>query len=233
MSTILSPPPSRRQIETRVSPQEEEEVEGALRRELARGGQCYCVAPRIADIEAVAALVQRVVPGVRMIVANGQQADVEHRLMRFADGDAEVLLCTPIIESGVDLPAVNTIIVFHAQRFGLSSLYQLRGRVGRGALQAYALFTYPKGSELSLEAQERLDALQQFGALGSGYHLAQRDLEIRGAGSLLGADQSGEANDVGVQLYMQMLREVVEEIKAKKEEEVVAEIARFGEEQGV
>jgi transcription-repair coupling factor (superfamily II helicase) len=112
----------------------------------------------------------------------------------------QVLLCTPIIESGLDLPAVNTIIVFHAQRFGLSSLYQLRGRVGRGALQAHALFTHPKGSDVTEEARQRLEALEEFGVLGSGYQLAQRDLEIRGAGSLLGADQSGEANDVGVQV---------------------------------
>ena len=149
MSTILSPPPMRRQIVTNVAPAEEEVVREALLRELARGGQCYCVVPRIADTEDVAALVHKISPEARVIVANGQQEDVEDRLMRFSDGYAEVLLCTPIIEAGLDIPAVNTIIVFHANRFGLSSLYQLRGRVGRGALQAYALFTYPKGSELT------------------------------------------------------------------------------------
>lgn len=209
MSTILSPPPMRRQIETHIAPAKDDVVLNALERELARGGQCYCVVPRIADTEKVASMVTTLVPTARVIVANGQQKDVEDRLMQFSDGYADILLCTPIIESGLDLPAVNTIIVFEAQRFGLSSLYQLRGRVGRGALQAYALFTFPPGTELSAESTQRLDALQEFGVLGSGYQLAQRDLEIRGAGSLLGADQSGEANDVGVQLYMKMLREVV------------------------
>ena len=220
----------RRQIETQVAAAQDDVVLHALQRELARGGQCYCVVPRIADTEQVAGMVSKLVPSAKMIVANGQQKDVEDRLMQFSDGYADILLCTPIIESGLDLPSVNTIIVFEAQRFGLSSLYQLRGRVGRGALQAYALFTYPPGTELSAESQQRLDALQEFGVLGSGYQLAQRDLEIRGAGSLLGADQSGEANDVGVQLYMKMLREVVAEISQKPEEQVKEEIVRYGQE---
>jgi transcription-repair coupling factor (superfamily II helicase) len=153
MSTILTPPPMRRRIHTRVSPAEDEVVAEALERELARGGQCYCVVPRIADMAEVAARVHRLAPAAAILTANGQMTDVEDRLMRFGDGEAAVLVCTPIIEAGLDLPAVNTIIVFHSQRFGLSSLHQLRGRVGRGELQAFALFTYPKGSDVSAESQ--------------------------------------------------------------------------------
>jgi transcription-repair coupling factor (superfamily II helicase) len=218
MSLITTPPPSRRPIMTHLSPYDLEKVRAAIRQELDRGGQIFYVVPRVEGIEEVAGRIREAVPGVRLAIAHGQmpEGELEATMLTFSNGDADLMLCTTIIESGLDIPRVNTIIIEDAHRFGLSQLYQLRGRVGRSGIQAHAWLLFPKQNKLSDKARKRLRAIQEFTQLGSGYQLAMRDMEIRGIGNLLGAQQSGQMEVIGFDLYMEMLEESIAEIRGQE-----------------
>ncbi len=218
MSLIMTPPPSRRPIATHLSPYKLEAIATAIRQELDRGGQIFYVVPRIDGIEETAAKILEVVPSCRIAIAHGQmdESELESTMLTFSNGDADLLVCTTIIESGLDIPRVNTILIEDAHRFGLSQLYQLRGRVGRAGIQAHAWLFYPKESSLSEQARQRLKAIQEFTQLGSGYQLATRDMEIRGVGNLLGAEQSGQMDVIGFDLYMEMLQDAIKEIRGQE-----------------
>ncbi len=218
MSLITTPPPSRRPIKTHLSSYNPEVVRTAIRNELDRGGQIFYVVPRVEGIEEVATQIRNMVPSARIAIAHGQMAEgeLESTMLTFNNGDADILVCTTIIESGLDIPRVNTIIVEDSQKFGLSQLYQLRGRVGRAGIQAHAWLLYPHKNKLSEAARKRLRALQEFTQLGSGYQLAMRDMEIRGVGNLLGAEQSGQLDVIGFDLYMEMLQEAIKEIQGQE-----------------
>ena len=222
MSLISTPPPSRRSIKTHLSSYDPNLVKAAVRAELDRGGQVFYVVPRIEHIDELVLQLKRMIPDAKILVAHGQMDvnNLELTMLSFNNGDADILVCTTIIESGLDIPKVNTIIIEDAQKFGLSQLYQLRGRVGRSGIQAHAWLFYPSRSELTDNALKRLNALQEFSELGSGYHLATRDLEIRGAGNLLGAEQSGQMEAIGFELYMDMLQEAIKEVQGEKIPEV-------------
>ncbi|OLP17147.1 transcription-repair coupling factor [Leptolyngbya sp. 'hensonii'] len=218
MSLITTPPPSRRPIKTHLAAYESELVRTAIRQELDRGGQVFYVVPRVEGIEEISGRLREMIPGARLAIAHGQmpEAELEATMLTFSNGDADILLCTTIIESGLDIPRVNTILIEDAQRFGLSQLYQLRGRVGRAGIQAHAWLFYPRQDTLSDAARQRLRAIQEFTQLGSGYQLAVRDMEIRGVGSLLGAEQSGQMDAIGFDLYMEMLEEAIQEIRGQE-----------------
>ncbi|MBW4649838.1 MAG: transcription-repair coupling factor [Kastovskya adunca ATA6-11-RM4] len=218
MSLITTPPPSRRPIKTHLAPYEPEAIRSAIRTELDRGGQVFYVVPRIAGIEEIATQLREMVPGARLAIAHGQMdaAELESIMLTFSSGEADVLVCTTIIESGLDIPRVNTIVIEDSQKLGLSQLYQLRGRVGRAGIQAHAWLLYPRASVLSEAARKRLRAIQEFTQLGSGYQLATRDMEIRGVGNLLGAEQSGQMEAIGFDLYMEMLQEAIREIQGQE-----------------
>ncbi|MBD2055759.1 transcription-repair coupling factor [Oculatella sp. FACHB-28] len=218
MSLITTPPPSRRPIKTHLAPLDPDMVRTAIRQELDRGGQVFYVVPRVEGIEETAGKLREMVPSARLAIAHGQmqEGELEATMLTFSNGDAEILVCTTIIESGLDIPRVNTILIEDAQRFGLSQLYQLRGRVGRAGIQAHAWLFYPKQSQLSDTARQRLRAIQEFTQLGSGYQLAVRDMEIRGVGNLLGAEQSGQMDAIGFDLYMEMLEEAIKEIRGQE-----------------
>ncbi len=218
MSLITTPPPSRRPIKTHLAPYDPETVRSAIRQELDRGGQVFCVVPRVEGIEETAAKLREMVPGGRLVIAHGQmdEGELESTMLTFSNGEADILVCTTIIESGLDIPRVNTILIEDSHKFGLSQLYQLRGRVGRAGIQAHAWLFYPKQRVLSDAARQRLRAIQEFTQLGSGYQLAMRDMEIRGVGNLLGAEQSGQMNALGFDLYMEMLEESIREIRGQE-----------------
>ncbi len=217
MSLITTPPPLRRPIKTHLAVLDEEAVRSAIRQELDRGGQVFYVVPRVEGIEEVAGQLRTMLPGLKLQVAHGQmpEGELESAMVAFNAGEAEVMLCTTIIESGLDIPRVNTILVEDAHRFGLAQLYQLRGRVGRSGVQAHAWLFYPGDASLSEAARQRLRAIQEFAQLGSGYQLAMRDMEIRGVGNLLGVEQSGQMEVVGFDLYMEMLQESLAEIQGQ------------------
>ncbi|MDB9519369.1 transcription-repair coupling factor [Roseofilum reptotaenium CS-1145] len=218
MSLITTPPPSRRPIKTHLAAYNLEAVRTAIRQELDRGGQVFYVVPRVEGIEEISTRIRETVPGVRLAIAHGQMAEteLEATMLSFSNGEADVLVCTTIIESGLDIPRVNTILIEDAQKFGLSQLYQLRGRVGRAGIQAHAWLFYPDRRVLPEPAQKRLRAIQEFTQLGSGYQLAMRDMEIRGVGNLLGAEQSGQMTAIGFDLYMEMLQESIQEIQGQE-----------------
>ncbi len=218
MSLITTPPPSRRPIKTHLSPYDPEVVRTAIRQELDRGGQVFYVVPRVEGIEEVSARLREMIPGARIEIAHGQmmEGELEATMLTFSNGEADILVCTTIIESGLDIPRVNTILIEDAQKFGLAQLYQLRGRVGRAGIQAHAWLFYPKQSQLTDTARQRLRAIQEFTQLGSGYQLAVRDMEIRGVGNLLGAEQSGQMDAIGFDLYMEMLEEAIKEIRGQE-----------------
>jgi transcription-repair coupling factor (superfamily II helicase) len=218
MSLITTPPPARRPIKTHLSAHNLETIGSAIRQELDRGGQIFYVVPRVEGIEEIAAKIRIMVPSARIAIAHGQmdEGELEATMLTFNNGDAEVLVCTTIIESGLDIPRVNTILIEDAQKFGLSQLYQLRGRVGRAGIQAHAWLFYPNPNALTDTARQRLRALQEFTQLGSGYQLAMRDMEIRGVGNLLGAEQHGQMDTIGFDLYMEMLEEAIAEIRGQK-----------------
>ncbi len=218
MSLITTPPPSRRPIKTHLSPYNPEAVRNAIRNELDRGGQIFYVVPRVEGIEELGGQLREMIPSARIAIAHGQmpESELESTMLTFSNGEADILVCTTIIESGLDIPRVNTIIVEDAQKFGLSQLYQLRGRVGRSGIQAHAWLLYPNKQSLSDTARKRLRALQEFSQLGSGYQLATRDMEIRGVGNLLGAEQSGQMIAIGFDLYMEMLQEALQEIQGQE-----------------
>ncbi|WP_421656583.1 transcription-repair coupling factor [Leptothermofonsia sp. ETS-13] len=218
MSLITTPPPSRRPIKTHLAPYDPEMVRSAIRQELDRGGQVFYVVPRVEGIEETTARIREMVPGARLAIAHGQmpEGELESTMLTFSEGEADILVCTTIIESGLDIPRVNTILIEDAHRFGLSQLYQLRGRVGRAGIQAHAWLFYPRQSQLTDTARQRLRAIQEFTQLGSGYQLAMRDMEIRGVGNLLGAEQSGQMDAIGFDLYVEMLEEAIREIRGQE-----------------
>ncbi|NJN20663.1 MAG: DEAD/DEAH box helicase [Leptolyngbya sp. RL_3_1] len=217
MSLITTPPPSRRPIKTHLSPYDPESIRSAVRQELDRGGQVFYVVPRVEGIEEISARLREWVTGARIMVAHGQmqEGELESTMLGFSSGEADILVCTTIIESGLDIPRVNTILIEDAQKFGLSQLYQLRGRVGRAGIQAHAWLFYPRQQTLTPKARQRLRAIQEFAQLGSGYQLAMRDMEIRGVGNLLGVQQSGQMDAIGFDLYMNMLEEEIAEIRGQ------------------
>jgi transcription-repair coupling factor (superfamily II helicase) len=216
LSLIASPPIDRLAVRTFVSPFDPLVVREALLRERYRGGQAFYVCPRVEDIAGAKDFLDKNVPEVRVAVAHGQMpAGVLDDIMSaFYDGKYDVLLSTTIIESGLDIPTANTLIVHRADMFGLAQLYQLRGRVGRAKLRAYALFTLPAEKKITPQAERRLKVLQSLDTLGAGFQLASHDLDIRGAGNLLGEEQSGHIQEVGFELYQQMLEEAVLSLKA-------------------
>ena len=217
MSLITTPPPLRRPIKTHLAALDEEAVRSAIRQELDRGGQIFYVVPRVEGIEEVAAQLRAMLPGLKLLVAHGQMAEgeLESSMVAFNAGEADLMLCTTIVESGLDIPRVNTILIEDAHKFGLAQLYQLRGRVGRSGIQAHAWLFYPGDASLSEAARQRLRAIQEFAQLGSGYQLAMRDMEIRGVGNLLGVEQSGQMETIGFDLYMEMLQECLAEIQGQ------------------
>lgn len=215
MSLINDPPPGRLPVRTFVRPYSSEVVREAILRELARGGQVYFVYNRIEGIYHMAERLKQLVPTARIAVGHGQmhEKELEPVMVGFVKGEIDVLLSTTIVESGLDIPNANTLIIDDADRYGLAQLYQLRGRVGRSDRQAYAYMLYAGSKTLTEQAQERLGALAEFSQLGSGYSLAFRDLQIRGAGDLLGAKQSGQMNAVGYDLYTQLIESEVQYLK--------------------
>lgn len=219
MSTISTPPLDRSPIRTYVVPWNEAVIRESIRRELDRGGQVYFLHNFVETIEGFAAKIKKLVPEAKVSVAHGQMPAklLEKRMVEFLDHKYDVLVCTSIIESGLDITNVNTILIDQAERFGLSQLYQIRGRVGRSAVRAYAYLFYHPEKVITNQALERLQAIQEFTSLGSGYKLAMRDLEIRGAGNLLGAEQSGHILEVGFDLYCELLEQAVREVKGIEE----------------
>ncbi len=216
LSLIATPPVDRLAVRTFVLPYDPVVIEEAIRRELLRGGQVFWVCPRIRDLDLLAERVARLAPGARYTVAHGRMApaELEQAMERFYDGEARILLSTNIVESGLDIPAVNTIVLHRADRFGLAQLYQLRGRVGRSKTRAYAYLTLPEDRKIAGAALKRLEVMQTLDTLGAGFSLASHDMDIRGAGNLLGEEQSGHVREVGIELYQQMLEEAVAEAKA-------------------
>ena len=216
LSIIASPPVDRLAVRTFVSPFDPVIVREALLRERYRGGQAFYVCPRIEDLAPAKEFLDRHVPEIRAAVAHGQMPStvLEDIMSAFYDGKYDLLLSTAIVESGLDIPNANTLIVHRADRFGLSQLYQLRGRVGRSKVRAYSLFTLPASQKITLQAERRLQVLQSLDTLGAGFQLASHDLDIRGAGNLLGEEQSGHIKEVGFELYQQMLEEAVASLKA-------------------
>ncbi|MFA6548762.1 MAG: transcription-repair coupling factor [Candidatus Margulisiibacteriota bacterium] len=219
MSIINTPPVDRSPVKTYVLPWNETVIAEAITREIDRGGQVYFVHNFVESILGAAAKIKRLVPQAKVSVGHGQMDEkaLEKTMLDFMAGKYNVLVCTSIIESGLDIPNVNTILIDQADRFGLSQLYQIRGRVGRSVVRAYAYLFYHPARSMTDQAVERLQAIQEFTALGSGYKLAMRDLEIRGAGNILGAEQSGHVAEVGFDLYCELLEEVVKESKGVQE----------------
>ena len=217
MSLIETPPKDRLSIQTNVVKFDQEVIGRALRTELARGGQVYFVHNRVESIFSIGALIQRLVPEARIVVGHGQMDDdtLERAMLDFVAKKFDVLLATTIVENGLDIPNANTIIINRADRYGLSQLYQLRGRVGRSDRPAYAYLLIPPEDNLSPIAKKRLAAIKEFSDLGSGFRVAALDLEIRGAGNLLGGEQSGQIDTVGFEMYMKLLEQTVRELKGE------------------
>lgn len=218
LSIINTAPKNRLPIITEIAPYSKKAIQEAIVPELQRGGQVYVVHDRVADIEEVANKIRELVPEARVRVAHGQMRpqELEKTMVDFLDRKFNVLISTKIIESGIDIPNVNTIVVTRADRFGLAELYQLRGRVGRSNVQAYAYFLTPPMSTMSRQALRRLQAIEEFTELGSGFNLSMRDLEIRGAGNMLGAEQSGFIEEVGFDMYQKLVDDAVKELKIEE-----------------
>jgi transcription-repair coupling factor (superfamily II helicase) len=217
LSTIMTAPGFRIPVKTIVAQYDDSFVVEAIRKEVKRGGQVFYIHNRVKTIEDVADKMMELMPDVRFGVAHGQmpEGDLELAMAEFLSGQVDVLICTTIIESGMDIPNANTIIIERADRFGLAELYQLRGRVGRWNRQAYAYLLLPKHNIITSDARKRISAIRRYTHLGAGFRLALRDLEIRGAGNLLGAEQSGHINNVGFDLYCQLLRMEVARMKGE------------------
>ncbi|MDA7629572.1 transcription-repair coupling factor [Akkermansiaceae bacterium] len=217
MSTIDTPPPNRLPVQTSIVSYDERLIRNAIRRELTRGGQVFFLHNRVGTIEMMKSKIQDLVPEAKVVIGHGQmdKEDLEQVMHTFVAGEADVLLATTIIESGIDIPNANTILIDRADRFGLADLYQLRGRVGRAGRRAYALLLLPNDLISGGDAKKRLSAIKQYTELGSGFKIAMRDLEIRGAGSLLGTKQSGHITAVGFELYCQLLHQSIDQLQGK------------------
>ncbi|MCD8518553.1 MAG: transcription-repair coupling factor, partial [Flavobacterium sp.] len=215
LSVITTPPPNRYPIETQVIRFNEEVIRDAVSYEIQRGGQVYFINNRIENIKEVAGMIQRLVPGAKVGIGHGQMdgKKLEELMLAFMEGEFDVLVATTIIESGLDVPNANTIFINNANNFGLSDLHQMRGRVGRSNKKAFCYFITPPYSMMTGEAQKRITALEQFSELGSGFNIAMKDLEIRGAGDLLGGEQSGFINEIGFDTYQKIMNEAIEELK--------------------
>lgn len=215
LSIISTPPPNRYPVATMLQPYDEVTIRGAIEYELSRGGQVYFLHDKVKNIEFIADMIRKLVPGARVGVGHGQLEGhkLEEVMLDFIEGNTDVLVCTTIVENGLDIPNANTIIVNEAQNFGLSDLHQLRGRVGRSNKKAYCYLLAPSPHLLPDLSRKRLQAIEQFSDLGSGIHIAMKDLDIRGAGDLLGAEQSGFINDIGFETYHKILEEAVRELK--------------------
>jgi len=222
LSVITTPPPNRYPIETNVIRFGEETIRDAIRYEISRGGQVFFVHNRIENITEVAGLIQRLVPDAKIGIGHGQMdgKKLEGLMLSFMNGEFDVLVSTTIIESGLDVPNANTIFINNANNFGLSDLHQMRGRVGRSNKKAFCYFITPEFSAMTEEARKRITALEQFSELGSGLNIAMKDLEIRGAGDLLGGEQSGFINEIGFDTYQKILAEAIEELKEKEFKEL-------------
>jgi transcription-repair coupling factor (superfamily II helicase) len=220
MSLITTPPIDRLAVRTFVTPFDGVTVREALLREQYRGGRSFYVCPRVEDLALVAEQIRELVPEMRMAMAHGRLAPttIENTMQEFIDGKFDVLLATNIVESGLDIPNANTMIIHRADMFGLAQLYQLRGRIGRGKTRAYAYLTVPPGKALSEAAAKRLEVMQTLDTLGAGFQLASHDLDIRGAGNLLGEEQSGHIREVGIELYQQLLEEAVASARGRAQE---------------
>jgi transcription-repair coupling factor (superfamily II helicase) len=218
ISVIETPPQGRRPIRTYVGEYDEDFIRQALEREVARGGQAFYLHNRVETIDERAASLEELAPTIRFLVAHGQMRErqLEDRMLSFLRGDADVLVSTTIIESGLDIPQANTLIVERADALGLAQLYQIRGRVGRSDLLAHAYLFYPDAADLTPEARARLATLADHTELGAGFAIAMRDLEIRGAGDLLGAEQSGHVAALGFELYVELLAEAVAELSGER-----------------
>ncbi|NOS70202.1 MAG: transcription-repair coupling factor [Verrucomicrobia bacterium] len=218
MSTIQTPPHDRLPVETVATHYDERLIRDAIQREINRGGQVFFLHNRVTTIHTMETTLRKLVPNARIVVGHGQMNadDLEEVMAKFVNGEADVLLSTTIIESGLDIPNANTIIIDRADRFGLSELYQLRGRVGRYKHQAYAYLLLPRHARLLTDVRKRISAMKQYSTLGSGFKIAMRDLEIRGAGNLLGSEQSGHITAVGFELYCQLLKRSVGALKGEK-----------------
>ena len=222
MSTLEEPPADRYPVQTYVMEHNNSVVDDAIRREIERGGQVYYLHNRVETIDQCAAALQKRIPGLSIAVAHGKMGEeaLSDVMRSMSDGDVQVLVCTTIIETGLDIANVNTLIIENADRFGLSQLHQLRGRVGRSTRHAYAYFTYRPDKSLTEIAEKRLAAIRDFAEFGSGFKIAMRDLEIRGAGNLLGAEQSGHMMSVGYDMYLKLLDEAVLEERGEKPKEI-------------
>ena len=218
LSVIETPPKNRLPIITHILPSEKETIIEGVEREMQRGGQVFFVNDKVKDLELLADQLRVMLPGVRVSTAHGQlkPAELERVMMRFMEKKVDILVATKIVESGLDIPNANTIFINKAHHFGLAELYQLRGRVGRSNTQAYAYLLIPPEAKFSKDALKRLQAIEEFSELGTGFQLAMRDLEIRGAGNLLGAEQSGFITEIGFELYMATLEEAVQELKEQE-----------------
>ncbi len=218
LSLIKTAPPKRQSIKTYLIKQDDLTIKNAILKELKRGGQAFIVHNKVQDIEAYADYIQKLVPEARIVIGHGQlpERELEKRMNSFYRGDYQILIATTIIESGIDIPTANTMIIDRADNFGLSQLHQLRGRIGRSDKKAYAYFIIPRNKTVSPEAEKRLKALQTYAEVGSGFNIATCDLEIRGAGDILGANQSGHVEAVGLELYMELLKDAIHELKGEK-----------------
>jgi transcription-repair coupling factor (superfamily II helicase) len=230
LSVIQTPPVDRLAVRTYVTPWDGVVLREALLREHFRGGQSFFVVPRVADLPDIEEWLRSQVPEVKAVTAHGQMSatEVEARMSAFYDRKYDVLLSTSIVESGLDIPTANTLIVYRSDRFGLAQLYQLRGRVGRSKTRAYAYLTMPADRAITEAAEKRLQVLTELDSLGAGFQLASHDLDIRGAGNLLGDEQSGHIKEVGFELYQSMLEDAIVEVKAggvAREEEFSPQIS--------
>jgi transcription-repair coupling factor (superfamily II helicase) len=215
ISSLTTAPQDRRSVVTEVMPFDKGRVKAAIQRELAREGQVYFVHNRVHNIEEMAEQIQQLVPDARILIGHGQMAEgeMEEAMVKFIRHEADILVCTTIIESGLDIPNANTIIINNADRFGLSELHQLRGRVGRWKHRAYCYLLLPADRPVTPVAAKRLKAIEEYSHLGAGFKIAMRDLEIRGAGNILGPEQSGHIATVGYEMYCQLLEEATRQIK--------------------
>ena len=219
ISSLMTPPLDRRSIVTEVCPYDRQRIREAILHELNREGQVYFLHNRVHNIQTTADRIQRLVPEARTIIAHGQMPkhELEKRMLQFVNKEADVLVCTTIIESGLDIPNANTIIINDADRFGLAELHQLRGRVGRYKNRAYAYMLLPTKRAINPVAAKRLKAIEEYSQLGAGFRIAMRDLEIRGAGNILGVEQSGHIDAVGYELYCQLLGRAVRQLRGEPE----------------
>lgn len=225
LSNINTPPPNRQPIETILHTFSEETIRDAVSYEVARGGQVFFINNRVENIQEVAGMISRLCPEASVLIAHGQMKgeELEQKMMAFVDGEYDVLVATTIIESGLDIPNANTIIINNANHFGLSDLHQMRGRVGRSNKKAFCYLLAPPTLSLTPEARKRLTAIEQFSDLGSGFHIAMKDLDIRGAGNLLGGEQSGFISEIGFDMYQKILQEAIEELKETEFKELYAD----------